>query len=556
MKLKSLIICLSLLLSTNIYSQAITNTKYGDNDPTNLTDQDKDLSENFIHDGRVQRIYEEECTKDGETEEACLGEKADPKVLGMKSSMIGMLAKAYTMIIGMGGVGGELDSAVEEGAEEATKKGTEEAAKKGTEEAAKETAEDGAKEKTQKDYCKYIPVATEAIAMFNTTSDQKSIGMLPQSVETAQKDSLLKAAENHDSRAKTAQIQTAGWGVGTACYVSMMTFGGAAWGSWSNVLKLSASVLLTGFYANQVGAHKDYAQKTRDVANKLPGKGDCNPITDKTCFCTEETSKQRPDYVKYCRPDLHNRNILVTSERVTCIDENMKEDPACACAQRDTCVDKKVMTTIKGFGGTSFANSPLLGDFSQLSRGELTAKSLNNSNNTLNNAIAKLREYDSKVPKNNSNLNKRQKEEFNLLTKMGLPPNIAKKFATTPMTPEMKKNMANFNSATGSSSGIRRYSNSNSRKQNSSVLTFSGGDGINSEKPSKKSSSSDLLRRLGLNKKKKRKNSKTAVLNFPEGSDKALNQAQISNNKNRIIFDIISRRYQVSGWRRLEYIKD
>ena len=125
MKLKSLIICLSLLLSTNIYSQAITNTKYGDNDPTNLTDQDKDLSENFIHDGRVQRIYEEECTKDGETEEACLGEKADPKVLGMKSSMIGMLAKAYTMIIGMGGVGGELDSAVEEGAEEATKKGTE-----------------------------------------------------------------------------------------------------------------------------------------------------------------------------------------------------------------------------------------------------------------------------------------------------------------------------------------------------------------------------------------------------------------------------------------------
>jgi hypothetical protein len=547
MKLKAIFIALSLILSSATYSQAIKDTKYGRDDPTNLTDQDKDISENFFHEGKAQRVYVEECTKDGETEAACLGKKADPKIMGMKSSMIGMLAKAYTMVIGMGGVGGDLATTESIEAEEAN-----EAAEKAAEKSGEEAKTTDASKKEQKDYCKYIPVATETIAMFNTTEDQKTIGMLPQSQESAQKESLLKAAENHESRAKTAKIQTTGWGAGTACYVTMMSIGGG-WTSGKNLLKLGASSLLTWFYSEQIGAHEDYADKTRAVADKLPGKGDCNPITDKACFCTEESSKKRPDYLKYCRPTLHKRGIAYKSERLACIDENMKEDPGCSCAQRDTCVDKKVMTTIKGFGGGTIGSMPMFADFSQLSKGELTAKSLNAANSTFNSAIKKLKELDRKLPETNSILNKKQKEEFKLLTDMGMPPKLAKKMAQMPVTPEMKKNMAKFDGAsTGKSSRRSRYSNSSSRKKKSNVLTFSGGDGVNRVKKSKKSNKNDFLKRFGL-KKKKRNKANGKVLKF---ANRAQSQAQISRNKNRHIFDIISRRYQVSGWKRLEYIKD
>lgn len=542
MKLKSFLICLSLLLSASIFGQAITQTKYGDNDPTNLSDQDKDLSENFIHDGKAQRVYVEECTKSGETEEACQGQKADGKFLGMKSSQVGMLAKMYTMVIGMTDLGGGIATADSmehaDAVKEADTAGTD--APKG----------DSSKEE-KKDYCKYIPMATEAISMMNTTEDQKMIGMLPQDVETAQRDSLLKAAENHDSRAKTAKIQTTGWGAGAACYAGMMAYGGG-FASPSNWMKLGAATLLASFYNSQIGDHEDYAAKTRAIADKIPGKGDCNPISDKLCFCTEESSKQRPDYAKYCRPELHGRRIALKSVRVTCIDENLKEDPSCACAQRDVCVDKKVITTIKGFGGGTLGSSPMLADFSSLARGELTARGLTSSNNTINNALAKLRKHDRKLPDTNTILTGKQKQEFNLLKKMGIPPRLAKQMTLTKITPEMKKNMAKFNGAKTKGNSSRGNSRTRSRSKRSNVLTFSGGNGISQQKSRKKSSSKDFLKRFGL-KKKKRKKSSGQVLKF---ANRAQRRAQISNNKHKHIFDIISRRYQVSGWKRLEYIKD
>ncbi|OUR93465.1 hypothetical protein A9Q84_18500 [Halobacteriovorax marinus] len=538
MNFKTILVLLISLLSLELHAQAIGDTKYGNNDPTNLTDQDKDLSNNFVHDQRVQRIYEEECTKDSKTEDACLGSKADPKVAGMKSSMISALAKAYTMIIGFG-AGGELSTKSSFGDEA---KAADTSATEGT-----DKAKDGGEDET-KDYCKYIPVATEAIAMFNTTTEQKTIGMLPKSEATAQKESLLKAAENHETRAKTAKIQTTGWGASTVCYVASISMSAASWSSAGNIAKVAASALLTGFYMKQIGAHEDYAEKTRDIANKLPGKGDCNPITDKLCFCTEPTSKKRPDYDKYCRAHLHTRKIAYASERMTCIDENMKEDPACQCAVRETCIDKKVMTTIKGFGGLGSLSSPSFGDFKSLSNGELKSKSLSNAQTSLNNALAKLREVDKKLPANNSILSKKQRQEFNVLKSAGFPDNIAKKFAQMPLTPAAKKNIANFKNGFSNKSYSRRRS---SRKKRSNVLTFSGGSGSKIRKKSSGSKSNNFLKRFGL-KKKRRKKASGKVLKF---ANRAQQRAQISRSSEKVIFDIISRRYQVSGWRRLEYIK-
>ncbi|WP_417335363.1 hypothetical protein [Halobacteriovorax marinus] len=547
MKRKLLITLLTMTLSLQIGAQAVMDTKYGpDHDPSNLTDQDKDLSENFVHDQRVQRIYEEECTADSDTEDACLGNKADPKFMGMKSSMVSALSKAYVMI--MGTAGGELSTTKSEWAKSSAEKAKEaEAASSADANNTGNNNANGEKDE-QKDYCKYIPMATEAIGMFNTTSDQQTLSSLPTKEDTQQRDSLLKAAANHDSRAKTAKIQTTGWGAGTACYVAMLSMSSASWGSTGNLMKLGASALLTSFYYNQIGDHEDYADKTRAIANKLPGKGDCNPITERECFCEEPTSKKRADYAKYCVPQINGKPIAYTSEIVTCVDNQLKEDPDCKCAQTNTCIDEKVMTTITGFDGQSFLSSPALSDFSSLSRGELTGKNLSSTQTNLNNALAKLRELDSKVElEPNTILTPAQKSEAKFLQEMGLPANLATKVATTSVSPEAKKNMAKFN---GNFSNSRRnYSNSN-RKKKSNVLTFSGGDGINSNQRKATTKKPDFLSRFGLKKKKKKNNQ--AVLKFAEQAEK---QAQISKNSDRKIFDIISRRYQVSGWRRLEYIK-
>ena len=528
------------LLDTNVGAQAIMDTEYGQNvDPSNLSDQDKDLSENFVHNEKVQRIYEEECTASSENEDACLGNKADPKFMGMKSSMVGALAKAYSMI--MGTAGGELGTEKYEWAKTDEEKTKELADSKDPDATTK-------KEKEQKDYCKYIPVATEAIAMLNTTTDQQSITNLPTKESSQQKDSLLKAAANHDSRAKTAKIQATGWGAGTACYVASIAAGDAVFANTGNILKLASSALLTKFYSDQIKAHEEYANKTKAIADKLPGSGDCNPITDKLCFCTEETSKTRPDYQQYCQPHLTDRNMLVTSERVTCVDENLKDDPSCVCAVRDTCVDKKVMTTITGLNGQGFLSSPSMADFSSLAKGELTSRSLSSTQSNLNNAIAELKKLDKKVKlEPNIILTKAQQNEMKLLEDMGLPPNLAQKVATTPLSAEAKKNVAKFK---GNYSPSRRnYSNSN-RKKRGSVLTFSGGDGINSQKKKVVNKRPDFLSRF--NKKKKSKSNNQTVLKFAQQAEQ---RAQISKNSDRKIFDIISRRYQVSGWRRLEYIK-
>lgn len=560
MKRKLFLSILFLLFTTNICAQAIMDTQYGNNTSTeNLTDQEKDEADNFVHNEKAQRIYEEECTADGDTEDACLGNKADPKFMGMKSSMVSALSKAYVMI--MGTAGGDLAKPLKSDLNEDAAKAADGAkpadgvkpevkeAPKSTD-GAKSNTKTGDKEKEQKDYCKYIPVATEAIAMLNTTTEQSSITNLPTSEATEQRDSLLKAAANHDSRAKTAKIQTTGWGAGTACYVAMMASGSASFTDTGNLLKLGASTLLTTFYMSQIKAHEEYADKTKAIADKMPSEGDCNPITDRLCFCTEESSKTRADYQKYCQPEMSSSTIATTSERTTCVDENAEDDPDCTCAQTDTCISKKIMTTISGFGGASLASTPVISSFSTMANGELTSGSLTSAQTSVSNALAKLKQLDKKVElEPNVILTQSQQEESQLLQDMGMPANLATKVATTTLSPSETKAAQNFSG--GIKGSTRSYSISSKSKKKNNVLTFSGGDGINSNNKKTTKKKPDFLSRFGLKKKKTKKNNQ-AVLKFAQQAE---NQAQISKNSDRMIFDIISRRYQVSGWRRLEFVK-
>ena len=122
---------------------------------------------------------------------------------------------------------------------------------------------------------------------------------------------------------------------------------------------------------------------------------------------------------------------------------------------------------------------------------------------------------------------------------------MARKLASMPTTSEMKKNRAMI-----ASSGFspRRYTSYKKRSSGSNkVLRFGGGSALRKQQTYKKRTSSGFL--SNLRRKKTSKSHSAKVMRFAK---RAQEQAQISTNKERPIFDIISRRYKVSGWKRLE----
>jgi hypothetical protein len=124
----------------------------------NLTDQEKQISEEFVHQGMGNRVIDENCNKDDEMRKICTGQSGKRKFLGLDSNMISMLSKAYALI-GVSGDLGELSKNKTDGT--------------GTEKAS--------------DYCKYIPTATETIAQFQQQSAQTLLDSIPANTGTAQK---------------------------------------------------------------------------------------------------------------------------------------------------------------------------------------------------------------------------------------------------------------------------------------------------------------------------------------------------------------------------------
>ena len=101
-----------------------------------LTDSEKQISENYIHEGLVQEAYDEEC--DGKTE-ICRGK--DPKNY---DAMVGALTKAYTTVITVSDMG-------KISMPDKTK-------------ITDKTVDNSKNHKETNDYCKYIATATESIS--------------------------------------------------------------------------------------------------------------------------------------------------------------------------------------------------------------------------------------------------------------------------------------------------------------------------------------------------------------------------------------------------------
>jgi hypothetical protein len=496
---------------------------------TNLTDQDKQLSENYVDQGAANRILKEKCV--GEMQQACAGSEVDHKIMGMSPGLMKAAAQAYASF-------GAMSDSILPLSKPTAKVGDPKTgdAKVGDTAKAPETKVADAKTPDAKtgdaktdasskdkptDYCKYIPAATEALSVYaqkNTVNGG----------ETSQKEALLKAAKSHDGRAEQAQIQAVGWYGGAACYAANAAYGNFATDT-SLIVKLGAATLLGTFYQAEVAANKDYAQKTRDIANSLPSKGDCNPVTQNDCYCAEPENENNPTY---CKAQIAKKAA-------------MQLDPSCACEKTNNCFDKFLENS--GAAelqiGMGYSNSPFK-SIASLAHGKLEASTLSSQAYAGTAAIAKkaLNDLASKVQGNNNPLTLAQKSVADAIASKGIPANIARLMAqNSPPQSAIDKSMAKVE-------GFGNYQVANYAAGRSNIVDFSGGDGlgIGGKKGDKKGSAADDF--LGkLNPKAAASNSK--ILEFAQ---KAQAQASQITKSDKPIFEIISIRYQTSGRRLLQ----
>lgn len=511
-------------------------------DTTNLTDAEKVLSENFIHDGMANRIVKEEC--EGDNALLCRGQ--DPST---RSMMIQALARAYSMVIGM--AGGKLkprgggEGAAEGGAQSG--EGSSASGQEGQNaEGGDSTAENGGdgesgEEKEMNDYCRFVAIGTETFATFQQQFAQAGLTNMPTNADTQQRDTLLKAAISHEERAKQAKTQTIGWGATAACYWSMIAF---AQVDWQLGLKIGGSTLLAGFFHSEIKRHEGYADKIRGIADMLPGKGDCNPVTERLCYCAQPETMNDPTHcINEMRQNHLNKNAYMT---MTCLDNRLQTDPACRCLETESCFDKKIENDLRGIG---FGNLEMQGirPIQEMSRGSLSAGTLNNASRNigaLNNRLDRSPEI--KKLLDSKPLSGSQNEDYKKLISAGLSPNVARLMALQPNVPGSDKNLGLF-SGSGDFNTAGYTNNSAARRGSSDgSMYFSGGYGLQYAPPTDSNEVINPFDKLKQNAEGER--GPGNVLEFAERAERS---AQITTRPDTLIFDIISHRYRQSAWNRL-----
>lgn len=564
----------------------------------NLTDAERRESETFIHEGRSQALMLQECAGLSESEaelyqkdqakayqqfgdklttgmDRCGGNE-EVKGLGLSPEMAGAITTAYSAIIGLGGLGGSMklkpldevaaekpatnepaansqpNTTTEPGANTQPDANTDTSAT--ADNSAGGDSSEGGKQEDERDdtdYCKYVAVGTETIAKVQQTMAQQEINNVPLEEEkNAQRAALMRVSRGYKERQKNANTQFMGWGATTGCYAVMMyTPVSAASGSaWQNLLKLGSAGFLTTVFYQHVEGFKEAAKETKRIADLMPGAGECNPHTDRDCYCSEPTTMGDP---RYCAPYAHQRTIRDpgVTMRTSCITNKAESDPKCACLQNDSCLHKGIDTLFSLDGLSGQVNPAFAGDLRNLSSGTiagtLNTDATNRNLTAARNAMRKADEGLSKLTPPISKLTPAQIKEAEFLESKGVPKTLAQAMAAQPVKGDFSKSLA-----LGGGSRSATSSATKDKSFNASLVDNGSSKGLNNKKAKKTQNAAANPFAKFMNKSGNGKSSSNGeILNFAQ---KAQAGAQISNRKDSSVFDIISRRYQVSAWRRLE----
>ena len=407
----------------------------------------------------------------------------------------------------------------------------------------KEPAE-GEAQKEQSDYCRFIPMGTELVAQFQQRTFQAHIMQNSHPQDNVQYASLMKVARSYDSRSNRAKSQAVGWGVSSTCYGLMMAKGGVELNpakGWKNYLKLGASAFMTFYYSKLIGVHGKRAEAIRNLAKSLPGRGDCNPITDRDCYCTEPTTKYDP---KYCHPSALGKGLprqLKGTRREACIDGDAQADPTCECIAKDDCLDKGIDIVFSGADIPGAQASEFSRDLKGLTRGTLNTGDISNiakAKKRAARAVSFLKENASDVPDDRP-LSARERKQFITLKSMGLPAKIARGLAL--YKPSSLEN-AQAKKFTSSLTSVPSKKMAAAAQNSMGVVEDYGKSRSKNKKRRRRSKTKEadpFAKFFGKNKRKAPSSGR--ILSFVE---QATDAASIHRKPETSLFTIISQRYR------------
>ncbi|MCT4643137.1 MAG: hypothetical protein N4A33_12675 [Bacteriovoracaceae bacterium] len=500
-------------------------------------------SENYIHNGKSERLADEACSdttqartkKNGETVSnnicnnqqnaflendrilfgAVRGKSLEswmPMVSQIYSSVVGVLPMKYYTNSGYGK--GSSRSKIKEAKTKEAKKATKK----------KET-------KSELDYCGLVGKAAEMGSGLITQAQNKqnTENLKNTSVVSAQAQAFYANANTHEALKKRSRIQGYVWSGVSACYVAMMAKSYMVPNAGA-IMKASGSAFMGYFYLKKASYHKQRQEQFTAMADSMPKKGECNPVTDTTCFCAEETSQQSdPDnYQKYCMPQMISGRPGTAS---TCVTSTGLADPNCNCKLDNSCIT----TAMKNFGlklgmdpsvlkGILQNYKPLQDGFASGNLADATNKNLAFAQKTLKKIKPQL--------KNSIKLNDKQKSMAKDFLGLGFPQSAAAILASLPPS-QLPEDFAG-------GMGDDDYDDEGVEIINDNVKA--------SYKTVKKKRSRKKSYRPSFKRKMKTTNSGTGI-EIDDYLAKAQREAEITKDSSKPLFEIISYRYKKSAWK-------
>jgi hypothetical protein len=514
---------------------------------TSVTDEEKLKSDAYIHQGIAAKSTKEMC-EDGQggysdicTEQDRAFDKSSK--LSKLEALVPALTKAYAMfntMAALSGSGGGLTKSVHVDGKQVWQNGEGKVVEVNTQ--AGEAAPDGVTKKTEEsqDYCSYIGMVGEAAntAYMAVQNDTTTSNYSQSEPEAAQAASFYAIADSHKSMKKASSVQFGTWSATAACYVAYATQASYT-GDWKVYAKMGAAALIATYYKKKTDAHKERAEILTKMAKDLPQAGDCNPFTNKSCFCAEETSYayDPTNYVNICVPKEIADRTGDLSNAFVCADENGKVDASCKCAKTNSCIDKKLKIAGINLGLKPIQLQDPLAALKPLSSGLITGDVNSAANKNLALANKALKGYN---PSEAPSLSNAQKDLAKDFIKSGIP-----KAASIMMGKGSKPGASA--TPTSALSGMAKGSFSKFRSGNKNTLPsmkaprVKSGGKIASSRPS---SRNNAFGRFG---KKNKRN--TNAIQIEDFALKAEREAVIVKDSSKGIFDMISYRYKMSAWR-------
>lgn len=492
-----------------------TNSSLGSQfeNPTTLSDKQMKEAKDFVHQGIKDRKFKEGC----KTIEDCR-----PPQEGFPIETL--IGKAYAML-------GLFDGGLPSLNKHSKTPGQSDKAPKGEQ-----------PKEAQPDYCMMGAMAYETIGGLLQTNEQKTAEAASSSESDEQIKTLINLKETHKARQKTATWQATIYGGVTACYGSMLAFGGVV-ADKKLISRMGGAGALATLYIRKANKHKKAASSVDRVLQSMAGAGNnCNPYTKTACFCAEKSSKEiyPAQYQEVCI--LNKGNLLGTKMAMSCVTKDASNkaqlDPSCKCKSTNSCL----RSPLKGLNGQMGLGSNLMAqankNFDLLGEGEFDQAQLEKAALAAGNSAAKMRIKDGVIP--SVSLTPEQKHLADALSGV-LPPALASLAAASP-----DRGLGGPRDlATPGTAGISKLPDDVKEKLADAIdVNYKQGQGSGSSEPAGSDFAMPALPGI-----EEAESSEGDTLTFAE---KAVSKADVSNAPSTPIFDIISKRYRASGWTKLD----